>query len=66
MDALMSGGWVEVGRLGVIWMIEAIDAGLPGNIGGDMYAIGPPVELAPANSTFGQLLYHLRVGYFQQ
>ena len=34
MDALMSGGWVEVGRLGVVWMIEAIDAGLVGNLGG--------------------------------
>ena len=34
MDALMSDGWVEVGRLGEVWMIEAIDAGLPGNLGG--------------------------------
>ena len=35
MDALMSDGWVEVGRSGV-WMIEAMDAGLTGNPG-DMF-----------------------------
>ena len=36
MDALMSDGWVEVGRSGVVWMIEAMDAGLTGNLG-DMF-----------------------------
>ena len=32
--ALMLGGWVEVDRWGVVGMIEAMDAGLPGKLGG--------------------------------
>ena len=34
MDVLMSGGWVEVDRWGVVWLIEAMDSGLTGNLGG--------------------------------
>ena len=66
MDALMSGRWVEVGRLGVICMIEAIDAGLPGNLGGDIDAIGPPVGVAPPGSPSGLLLYNSGVKHFHQ
>ena len=32
MDALMSGGWVEVDRWGVVGMTEAMNAGLTGKL----------------------------------
>ena len=56
MDALTLGGWVEVGHLGVIWMIEAIDAGLPGTLGSDSDATGPPVGATLLNGPSGLLL----------
>ena len=56
MDALTLGGWVEVGHLGVIWMIEAIDAGLPGTLGSDTDATGPPVGATLLKSPSGLLL----------
>ena len=34
MDALMSGGWAEVDRWGVVGMIEAMNAGLTGRLVG--------------------------------